>query len=114
MPEPEELSAPVEAAKPVTVLMRSAHWFVYPRGCDTVKERRDVIVHFHGAHVTTIPRFLASHLDAVLVIINKGIGSGPYSDALALRSNVDDLLARIEGTIGQQCGLAQSGITRWP
>jgi hypothetical protein len=98
--------------KPIVALMPSAHWFVYPRGCQTVSQRRDVILQFHAAHTTMIPRFLAANLDAVLVIINLGIGSGPYSRALAIRSQVDDLLARVEDTIAKQCGLTEAPISR--
>ncbi|MBN1610106.1 MAG: hypothetical protein JW940_26000 [Polyangiaceae bacterium] len=100
------------AQRPLTVLMRSGYWFVFPRGCDGLRERRDVVIHFHGAHVTTVPRFMASGLDAVLIIINKGIGSGAYSDALALRSNVDELLERIEKAMADQCDLANAEISR--
>jgi len=92
--------------------MRTGNWFVYSHGCDTVKAQRNVVIHFHGAHTTVIPRYLASGLDAVLVIINLGIGSGPYSDSLAVRSNVDGLLERIRSTISEQCGLGDAPITR--
>ena len=90
-------------AEPMVVLMRSAHWFVYPHGCDTVRGKLDVVVHFHGAHTTVIPRYLNSGVDAVLVIINKGIGSGAYSDALAIDSQVGNLVERIEQTVADQC-----------
>jgi hypothetical protein len=105
-------SSGAAAYKPLTLLMRSGHWFVFPRGCDALRERRDVVIHFHGAHVTTIPRYLASGLNAVLVIINKGIGSGAYSDALALRSNVDELLQRIQSAMREQCDLENAEISR--
>jgi hypothetical protein len=92
------------AGQPKTVLTRSAAWFVYPHGCQTVREGYDLVLHFHGAHTTVIPRYLKSNLDAVLVIINKGIGSGPYSTAFGLRSQVDGQLARIKDTIAEECG----------
>lgn len=100
------------AHPPLTLLMRSGHWFVFPRGCETVRAKRDVILHFHGAYVTMIPRYLATKLDALLVIINEGIGSGRYTDALALKSQVDGLLARVEGLMKEQCGLEDATITR--
>lgn len=109
---PAETRASGEAAQPSTVLMRTGHWFVFPRGCDGVREHGDVVIHFHGAHVTTIPRFLASGLNAVLVIINKGLGSGPYSDSLALRSNVDDLMVRIRSAVAEQCRIKDARISR--
>ena len=104
--------APESTAKPMTVLMRTGHWFIYSHGCDTVRTRRDVIIHFHGAYTTVIPRYLASDLDAVLVIINLGLFSGPYSSAFGLRSNVDGLLDRIKTGIAEQCGLQNASITR--
>ena len=100
------------SAKPKTVLMKTGHWFVYSHGCDTVRTRRDVVIHFHGAHTTVIPRYIASGLDAVLVIINLGIGSGAYSDALPLKANVDGLLRRIETGIAEECSLEDASITR--
>jgi hypothetical protein len=105
-------SAGTTVSEPRTVLMKSGYWFVFPRGCEALDERRDVVIHFHGAHTTTIPRFMASGLNAVLVIINKGIGSGAYSDALALPSNVDELLDRIQKVMADQCGLASARISR--
>jgi len=95
--------AKVEAEAPKTVLTRSASWFVYPKGCAGVARGYDLVIHFHGAHTTVIPRYLKSNLNAVLVIVNKGIGSGAYSDALALPSDVDGLLDRIEKTVAEEC-----------
>lgn len=115
-PEPPETS-PLKAerasqASPTTVLTRTGNWFVYSHGCDTVRDQRNVIIHFHGAHTTVIPRYLASGLDAVLVIVNLGLFSGPYTDAFALRSNVDGLLDRVQRAIGDQCKMASPRITR--
>ncbi|HEY6726071.1 MAG TPA: hypothetical protein VI197_18680 [Polyangiaceae bacterium] len=95
--------AAVEADAPKTVLTRSASWFVYPKGCATVAKDFDLVIHFHGAHTTMIPRYLKSKLNAVLVIVNKGIGSGAYSDALALPGDVDGLLDRIQKTVAEEC-----------
>jgi hypothetical protein len=111
-PETASSRATKPPAEPEIVLMRSAQWFVYPHGCDSVAHRRDLIIHFHGAHTTVIPRYLKTGLDAVLVIVNKGIGSGAYSDALAIPSQVDGLLSRIESTIAAHCGLADASISR--
>lgn len=94
------------ATLPKVVLTRSASWFVYPRGCAGVRNGYDLVVHFHGANTTVIPRYLKSGLDAVLVIVNKGIGSGAYSNALALKSDVDGLFDRIAKTIATECGVA--------
>lgn len=93
-----------KSAAPKTVLMRSGAWFVYPKGCDTVRRGFNLVVHFHGAHTTVIPRYLRSELDAVLVVINKGIGSGAYSNAYAFRSDIDGLLQRIRRTVARECG----------
>lgn len=105
------LTAPAqrEAEAPKVVLTRSASWFVYPKGCQGVARGFDLVIHFHGAHTTVIPRYLKSNLDAVLVIVNKGIGSGAYSDALALPTDVDGLLDRIEKTVAEECGLQPVG-----
>lgn len=111
-PLPPKAATSAATAKPMTVLMRTGNWFIYSHGCETVKERRDVVIHFHGAHTTVIPRFLASGLDAVLVIINLGLFSGPYTDAYAVRASVDGLLERIRTGIAEQCGLGNVAITR--
>lgn len=92
-------------AAPKTVLMRSGAWFVYPKGCDTVRRGYNLVLHFHGAHTTVIPRYLRSGLDAVLVIINKGIGSGAYSNAYPLGSDIDSLLHRVERTVARECNV---------
>lgn len=105
-PKPREaLPAPMPSADeaPKTVLTRSASWFVYPKGCAGLARGFDLVIHFHGAHTTMIPRYLKSELNAVLVIVNKGIGSGAYSDALALPSDVDGLLDRIQKTVAEEC-----------
>ena len=99
------ITAQVATEAPKVVLTRSASWFVYPKGCQGVARGFDLVIHFHGAHTTVIPRYLKSNLDAVLVIVNKGIGSGAYSDALALPTDVDGLLDRIEKTVAEECGL---------
>ncbi len=99
-------------SEPETVLTRNAQWFVYPHGCDSVTRGLDVIIHFHGAHTTVVPRYLKTGLDAVLVIINKGIGSGAYSEMLAIPSQVDGLLDRIQSTIAGHCGLRSVSIAR--
>lgn len=104
-PAVSELLAGHDTAE--VVLTRSASWFVFPEGCSGVENDHDLVVHFHGAHSTVIPRYLDSKLNAVLVIINKGnLGSGPYSKALAIRQQVDDLLTRIENTIAEHCEIA--------
>lgn len=101
---PVAAAALAEEEQPKTVLTRSASWFVYPKGCAAVAKNFDLVIHFHGAHTTMIPRYLRSKLNAVLVIVNKGIGSGAYSDALALPSDVDGLLDRIQKTVAAECG----------
>jgi hypothetical protein len=111
-PSPLPSAPERSASKPMTVLMRTGNWFVYSHGCDSVKTHRDVVIHFHGAHTTVIPRYLAADLDAVLVIINLGLFSGPYTNAFAIRANVDGLLDRIKRGIAEQCGLKDASITR--
>ena len=39
-----------KGSKAKTVLTRSASWFVYPNGCDTLRHGFDLVIHFHGAH----------------------------------------------------------------
>jgi hypothetical protein len=110
LPKLSGRAAPEAPAK--VTLMRSGVWFVYPHGCDSVAQDLNVIVHFHGAQSTVIPRYLKAAVNAVLVIVNKGIGSGPYEKAYAIQSQVDALLSRVEKTIANQCGLPQRRIDR--
>ncbi len=93
------------AAEPKTVLMRSGTYFVYPRGCPGVRTGYNLVLHFHGAPSTVIPRYLKSGVDAVLVLVNKGIGSGAYSKALALPGQVDGLLSRVAKRVASECDL---------
>lgn len=110
-------NAPREVKSEV-VLMRSGARFVYPRGCQTAEGELSVVVHFHGAPETVVPRYLGSALDAVLVIVNKGLGSGPYSEAYAVRKQADELLERIEHTVASHCGreprpIAHLALSSW-
>ena len=41
----------------------------------------DVIVHFHGMHDAQVSNVERAHVNAVVVSVNLGIGSGPYEDA---------------------------------
>lgn len=106
-PKPTE-----EVGEPLTVLTRSAYWFNYPKGCEGIKDHLDLVVHFHGAHTTVIPEFIKSKLDALLLIVNKGIGSGPYSRAFGVRSQVEDLLSYVRRSVAKQCHRSEPTISR--
>ncbi len=100
------------ALAPKTVLLRSGNWVVYPFGCKSVSSQIDVVIHFHGVHTTVIPRYLSSRLGAMLVIVNKGIGSGAYSEPLAFRGAVDGLLSRIRKLAAKHCNRPEPTIAR--
>lgn len=95
---------PETIPEPKTLLTRSGSHFVYPRGCAHVDKRVDVVFHFHGVHTVVIPSFIEAQIDAVLVVTNRGIGSGIYSDTFQTKGQVDALLERTEETIQSHCG----------
>lgn len=74
-----------------------------PRDCRTLDGRYDVLVHFHGAPESVRPAFEKSGLRAVLVMVNLGIGSGPYERGYAQDGSLRLLLQRVDAIVDKHC-----------
>ena len=62
----------------------------------------DVILHFHGNTDLVEEEFAVSKLNAVVVILNLGIGSGPYEDRFANPDAFRDALERVNDVMARR------------
>jgi len=83
-----------------------------PNGCRTVSRPFDLVVHFHGAPSSLEPTFERSDIDAVLVILNLGLGSGKYDEAFRYGNAFEGLLQRTTIALHDMCPNASSSINR--
>lgn len=111
--ERSTVEAPVEVAPPAAVVREAPLEMVrYPRGrkvVDVPAQCResgdyDLVVHFHGAPDTVAPTYRRSGVDAVLVIVNLGIGSGPYEDAFVQDGSLAQLVDFAHEVVQKHCG----------
>jgi hypothetical protein len=89
-------------AEPVDIIRVGRRVHV-PRDCRTEDGRYDVLVHFHGAPESVIPAFQKSDLRAILVIVNLGIGSGPYERGYGQDGSLKILLERVDAIVDKYC-----------
>jgi len=76
---------------------------VVPERCRDAAGRYDVVVHFHGAPVTIEPAFARADIPAVFVVLNLGIGSGPYEQAFIADGSLSSLLAEVDKIVDKHC-----------
>lgn len=67
----------------------------------------DLILHFHGVAETLAPIFRASALDAVVVITNLGLASGPYEKLFTGRASFQTYLDAVSSELRAYCGDAK-------
>jgi hypothetical protein len=92
-----------EHVVPVRVVTRGGRVVSIPSGCGSLSRPYDLLIHFHGAPTAVEPAFERAELDAVLVITNLGIGSGPYEDAFAAKGSFQDFLKRVNSVVTGLC-----------
>jgi hypothetical protein len=63
----------------------------------------DLVLQFHAAEGPTEATFRASSLDAVVVIINLGLASGPYENMFLGRRAFGDYLAAVSAEVRSEC-----------
>jgi hypothetical protein len=63
----------------------------------------DLLLHFHGAAETMEPIFRTSDLDAVVVITNLGLASGPYEDLFTGRNSFQIYLDALTSELRSYC-----------
>jgi hypothetical protein len=100
--------AGVRLDKPVRVL-RGRRIVNIPVECRDSNGSYDVVVHFHGAPETVEPIFANSGVKAVFVVVNLGIGSGPYENAFGQDGSLQALLTDVDKQMQKHCP-TQSGV----
>lgn len=71
----------------------------------------DVFIHFHGNTEMVLESTEHAHIGAATVVVNLGVGSGPYEERFDNPVNFTDLLTRIEGAIEKR-GVANAKLGR--
>lgn len=88
-----------------------------PTGCVAVQGAYDIVLHFHGAPVALESALERSGLDAALVIVNLGIGSGVYEQAFAapeaFASFVTDVSASVQRLCPRARGPRRIALSAW-
>lgn len=59
----------------------------------------DLVIHFHGNTDLVEESYAASKLNAVVIILNLGVGSGPYEDRFANPLRLPEMLDRANATM---------------
>ncbi len=70
-----------------------------PRGFHLVNGTYDVVIHFHGAPHLVERALEQASLNAVLVVVNRGIGSGVYEDYFEEPAVLDRCLSGIQRSV---------------
>jgi len=92
--------APLDKAVDVLRPGRQVH---VPRDCRTSDGSYDVLIHFHGVPERVISAFEQSGLRAILVIVNLGVGSGPYERGYDHDRSLRILLDRVDAVVEKHC-----------
>ena len=74
--------------------------------------KHDVVLHFHGVPTSVEPSVERSGLDAVVVIVNWGIGSGAYEDYFQGQGAFTNMLGWVDRSVDRACGLTTAGTRR--
>ena len=111
MPEP---AAAVDVAPlPEAVDVRAGRKVVHiPADCRTADGSYDLVVHFHGDPRAVETAFDNAGVKAVLVVVNLGIGSGPYEKAFSQKGALDALLASVDEIVKKQCPMPERKLHR--
>jgi hypothetical protein len=74
--------------------------------------KHDVVIHFHGVPTSVEPSVERSGLDAVVVIVNWGIGSGAYENYFQGSGALGTMLDWVGRSVDRACGMTTAGIRR--
>jgi hypothetical protein len=99
-PVVEPVGTRIEAA---VRIRRGRKIVTVPQVCRDGSGKYDLVVHFHGAPETIEPIFQRSAIDAVFVVVNLGVGSGPYEDAYRQDGSLARLLDEIDEVVAAAC-----------
>jgi hypothetical protein len=98
--------------QPQRRVTRGSRVFYLPGGCRSVSAPYDLVLHFHGAPPSVEASFERSGIDAALVVVNLGIGSGPYEDAFVMPGAFEQFLSRTQDVISEMCPTAAHSVKR--
>jgi len=87
-------------------VLRWRHVLLVPPKCGA-NGGYDLILHFHGVAETLEPIFRASALEAVVVITNLGLASGPYEKLFTGRKSFQTYLDAVTSELRSYCGDAK-------
>ena len=117
MEEPVVKPAPREAERADAALVRERRSpfyggiFTLPPAFRSQDGAYDLVIHFHGNTELVEESFALSGLNAAVVILNFGNGSGAYEDRFANPITLPDVLARAQATMEKR-GLAHAHLRR--
>ena len=89
-------------------VVKGRRLMLVPSSCGK-KGSYDLVLHFHGATTTVEPIFRRSALDAVVVVTNLGLASGPYERKFSDRHAFERFVAAISGDLNELCRQARPG-----
>ncbi len=88
---------------------RGRHIIDIPASCRNAIGNYDVVVHFHGIPKTIEPIFKSAGINAVFVVVNLGIGSGPYENAFSKDGSLAALLGDVDRQMQKNCPAKNGG-----
>lgn len=71
----------------------------------------DLLLHFHGNTAVVLESAEVADLNAIVAVVNLGVGSAPYEEAYEMPGTYEQLLAQIDGAVAQR-GLRQPRLRR--
>jgi hypothetical protein len=83
-------------------IVRPKYWYLIPPNCGETGSF-DLVLQFHAAQGPTEAIFRASKLDAVVVIINLGLASGPYENMFLGKRAFGDFLQAVSAGVRSAC-----------
>lgn len=90
---------------------------VLPPAFASADGRYDLVIHFHGNTDLVEESYARVPLNAVVVIMNLGNGSGPYEDRFANPLSLPEVLGRVQTTMEKRGlrtpALNRLGLTAW-
>jgi hypothetical protein len=110
---PEQAEPPTLSPLPEPVTVRAGRKVVHiPADCRRPGGSYDLVVHFHGDPRAVQTAFDNAGVKAVLVVLNLGIGSGPYEKAFAQEGSLDRLLESVNTIVSENCPMPERKLGR--
>jgi hypothetical protein len=104
-PQPARGARPHATTRPLADarrVLRPRGSFFVPESCGE-SGAYDLLVHFHGVAETMEPILRASALDAVVLVMNLGLASGPYEQMFTGKQTFQIFLESVQGELSSHC-----------